>query len=212
MKMYYAFIVNPAAGTGFALTTMQKPTGPEEGEYSLTFADLSEVSLVKVFYLDKSTGEQYQGWKTIDGYKYYFNDGGHSGTAIGERLTGFKNVYGVSYYFADYRCKSLPTGARATGWKVIGGNKYYFKDSKYTGNAAYGQMLTGAKYIGGKAYYFNKSGVCTTMGSGAYFWTADVEEDSRGKARTMFSSDKDVGSISVDPSFYLAVRCVAGAE
>ena len=24
MKMYYAFIVNPAAGTGFALTTMQK--------------------------------------------------------------------------------------------------------------------------------------------------------------------------------------------
>ena len=60
--------------------------------------------------------------------------------------------------------------------------------------------------------YANKTGVCTTMGEGAYFWTADVEEDSRGKARTMFSSDKDVGSISVDPSFYLAVRCVAGAN
>ena len=60
--------------------------------------------------------------------------------------------------------------------------------------------------------YANKTGVCTTMGEGAYFWTADSEEDSRGKARTMFSSDKDVGSISVDPSFYLAVRCVAGAE
>ena len=60
--------------------------------------------------------------------------------------------------------------------------------------------------------YANKSGVCTTMGEGAYFWTADADTDGRGKARTMFSSDKDVGSITVDPSFYLAVRCVAGAE
>lgn len=60
--------------------------------------------------------------------------------------------------------------------------------------------------------YANKSGVCTTMGEGAYFWTADVDTDSRGKARTMFASDKDVGSITVDPSFYLAVRCVAGAN
>ena len=60
--------------------------------------------------------------------------------------------------------------------------------------------------------YANKSGVCTTMGDGAYFWTADVDTDSRGKARTMFASDKDVGSITVDPSFYLAVRCVAGAS
>ena len=60
--------------------------------------------------------------------------------------------------------------------------------------------------------YANKSGVCTTMGDGAYFWTADVDTDSRGKARTMSASDKDVGSITVDPSFYLAVRCVAGAN
>ena len=60
--------------------------------------------------------------------------------------------------------------------------------------------------------YANKTGVCTTMGDGAYFWTADVDADSRGKARTMFASDKDVGSITVDPGFYLAVRCVAGAE
>ena len=60
--------------------------------------------------------------------------------------------------------------------------------------------------------YANKSGVCTTMGEGAYFWTADADTDGRGKARTMFSSDKDVGSITVDPSFYLAVRCVAGAN
>ena len=60
--------------------------------------------------------------------------------------------------------------------------------------------------------YANKSGIFTTMGEGAYFWTADVDADSRGKARTMFASDKDVGSITVDPSFYLAVRCVAGAN
>ena len=60
--------------------------------------------------------------------------------------------------------------------------------------------------------YANKTGVCTTMGDGAYFWTADADADGRGKARTMFASDKDVGSITVDPSFYLAVRCVAGAE
>ena len=60
--------------------------------------------------------------------------------------------------------------------------------------------------------YANKSGIFTTMGEGAYFWTADVDTDSRGMARTMFASDKDVGSITVDPSFYLAVRCVAGAN
>ena len=33
-----------------------------------------------------------------------------------------------------------------------------------------------------------------------------------GYANKTGVSDKDVGSISVDPSFYLAVRCVAGAE
>ena len=56
--------------------------------------------------------------------------------------------------------------------------------------------------------YANKNGISTTIGEGAYFWTEKADGDSRGTARSMFSSDKDVSSISVDKNFYLAVRCI----
>lgn len=58
--------------------------------------------------------------------------------------------------------------------------------------------------------YANKSGISTTIGEGAYFWTEKADGDKRGTARSMFSTDKDVSSISVDSGFYLAVRCIVG--
>ena len=60
--------------------------------------------------------------------------------------------------------------------------------------------------------YANKNGISTTIGEGAYFWTEKADGDKRGTARSMFSTDKEVSSISVDKGFYLAVRCVKIAE
>ncbi len=60
--------------------------------------------------------------------------------------------------------------------------------------------------------YANKNGISTTIGEGAYFWTEKADDDKRGTARSMFSTDKDVSSISVDNGFYLAVRCIKVGE
>ena len=60
--------------------------------------------------------------------------------------------------------------------------------------------------------YANKNGISTTIGEGAYFWTEKVGADSRGTARSMFSTDRDVSTMSVDGGFYLAVRCVVNAD
>lgn len=60
--------------------------------------------------------------------------------------------------------------------------------------------------------YANKNGISTTIGEGAYFWTEKADGDKRGTARSMFSTDKEVSSISVDKGFYLAVRCIKMGE
>ncbi|MCF0217026.1 MAG: hypothetical protein HUK21_11210 [Fibrobacteraceae bacterium] len=56
--------------------------------------------------------------------------------------------------------------------------------------------------------YANKNGISTIIGEGAYFWTNKDDGDSRGTARSMFSTDAEISSISVDKNFYLSVRCV----
>jgi len=61
--------------------------------------------------------------------------------------------------------------------------------------------------------YANKYGISTTVGEGAYFWTEKPSDKGRGVARSMFSTDNDVSNISVDESFFLAVRCIVeGSE
>ena len=62
------------------------------------------------------------------------------------------------------------------------------------------------------AGYANKNHISTIMGEGAYFWTEKQDGDSRGTARSMFSTDKEVSSISVDKGFFLSVRCVVNNE
>ena len=56
--------------------------------------------------------------------------------------------------------------------------------------------------------YANRNGISTTLGEGAYFWTEKADGDKRGTARSMFSTDAEVSSISVDIGFYLSVRCI----
>lgn len=56
--------------------------------------------------------------------------------------------------------------------------------------------------------YANRNGISTTIGEGAYFWTEQADEEKRGTARSMFSTDAEVSSISVDIGFYLSVRCI----
>lgn len=56
--------------------------------------------------------------------------------------------------------------------------------------------------------YANRNGISTTIGEGAYFWTEKAEDEKRGMARSMFSTDAEVSSISVDIGFYLSVRCI----
>jgi len=56
--------------------------------------------------------------------------------------------------------------------------------------------------------YANRNGISTTIGEGAYFWTEKADGDKRGTARSMFSTDAEVSSISVDIGFYLSVRCI----
>jgi len=60
--------------------------------------------------------------------------------------------------------------------------------------------------------YANKTGVSTIIGEGAYFWTEAVSADSRGVARSMFSTDKDVSNMTVDGGYFLSVRCVVDGE
>lgn len=56
--------------------------------------------------------------------------------------------------------------------------------------------------------YANRNGISTTLGEGAYFWTEKADGDKRGTARSMFNTDAEISSISVDIGFYLSVRCI----
>ena len=60
--------------------------------------------------------------------------------------------------------------------------------------------------------YANKNNISVIVGEGAYFWTNQDGGDGRGVARSMFSTDKEVSSISVDKKFSLSVRCVVNNE
>lgn len=59
--------------------------------------------------------------------------------------------------------------------------------------------------------YANKNNISTVIGEGAYFWTEKSSDDGRGVARSMFSSDNDISTISVDKAFFLSVRCIKDA-
>ena len=98
------------------------------------------------------------GWQTLDGKKYFLEEGGR-------RAEGWKEIEKQRYYFVP------ETGQMKLGWSTIDGKKYYFeKDGHQTigwrslGGKKYyfvpktGQMKLGLSTIDGKKYYFDKEG------------------------------------------------------
>lgn len=56
--------------------------------------------------------------------------------------------------------------------------------------------------------YFNQNGISTTVGEGAYFWSTNEDDATRGFARSFFAGESEFSKISVDKKFGLSVRCV----
>lgn len=82
----------------------------------------------KVYYLSPDNGVMQTGWKTIQGYKYYFGTNG-------VRREGFQKVGSKKYYFAPYSFDKKHPGRMVTGISKIGGKYYYLNK--------YGVLKTG---------------------------------------------------------------------
>ena len=80
------------------------------------------------------------GWQTIDGKKYYFEDGGVM--AIGKYELDGKN-----YYFFE-------EGGMATGWNTENDGVRYYSSN--------GTMVTGFQKIDGEGYFFEEGGLMKT--------------------------------------------------
>ena len=113
----------------------------------------------KDLYYSNSDGIVQTGWKTIDGYKYYFSE-----TAPYKAANGYTEIDGELYYFykGNWRLRkgfhntgsnlyySNSDGIVQTGWQTIDGYKYYFSEtSPY-------KAANGYTEIDGELYYFYK--------------------------------------------------------
>lgn len=111
-------------------------------------------------------------------------------------------------YTQEVAKTACPEGTRLAtdeDWKALeelaGGSSVAAEKLRSNGSDDYAFTVM----FGGHA---NKSGFSNVLGEGAYFWTEKLDDDNRGVARSMFSADKDVATITVDPKFYLSVRCI----
>ena len=132
----------------------------------------------RLYFFDRTTGEQLTGWQENGDRKYYF-----------QPSTTPENRYAVSvatvidgglYYFnpdctlrtsewieiGSYKYYADKNGKRASGFTQIGKNWYYFDPAK-------GYMYTGTQKINGKSYTFSSAGVLlsgdpTDSGSAAF--------------------------------------------
>ena len=99
-----------------------------------------------LFYIENNclvTGE----WRKIDGYWYYFSDGGAA------RVNGFGWVDGDKYYFDE-------NGRMMTGW-IARYSSWYYAGSD-------GKLVTGLQTIGGKQYLFDSEG--QMLSGGIWEW------------------------------------------
>ena len=120
------------------------------------------------------------GFETIDGDVYYFNNSGYRVTSWqqisgkwyyfnsdGIMQTGWQDISNVRYYFNE-------NGVMQTGWKEIDGDWYYFssggamqKNWQQLGGKWYyfdgdGRMLTDWQDLSGARFYFDENGVMLT--------------------------------------------------
>ncbi len=152
--------------------------------------------------------------KDINGVKWFvqnLNYAMEEGSMCYDRDDENCNAYGRLYTQAAAKT-ACPEGSRLAtdeDWKML---------EVYAGGASDAAVKLRSNGSDDYAFtamfggYANKNGISTTIGEGAYFWTEKADGDKRGTARSMFSTDKEVSSISVDSGFYLAVRCIMQAE
>ena len=103
------------------------------------------------YYFDPKTGYMKVGWFTVNGYKYYGNTASKFENGRGILYSGLKTIGGHHYYFFGSTKDGHygKTMAKKT-WVTTGGQKFYAgKD---------GKLICGFKTIGGKGYYFYPSG------------------------------------------------------
>ncbi|MDO5132579.1 MAG: NlpC/P60 family protein [Eubacteriales bacterium] len=98
------------------------------------------------------------GWRTVNGKKYYFDGSGYAVTGfriIGKRGCIF-SAEGVLLrgwiHYMDHWYYGGSSGRLKTGWRKIHGKHYYLSPEKY-------YRLTGLQTIGKKQYYFDSNGV-----------------------------------------------------
>lgn len=94
--------------------------------------------------LDKASDT---GWKTSNGYIYYYVNG--------KKMTGWWKE-GASKFYLSPTGSDTQKGTLMTGFQKIDGHIYYFKKNGEVGNK--GRMLKGWQKIYGRYYYFKKSG------------------------------------------------------
>ena len=103
----------------------------------------------KVYYLSPDNGVMQTGWKTIQGYKYYFGTNG-------VRREGFQKVGSKKYYFAPYSFDKKHPGRMVTGISKIGGKYYYLNK--------YGVLKTGWIVDNGVRGWYDSNGAAGKTG------------------------------------------------
>ena len=161
------------------------------------------------FFADNRDGQTYK-VKEINGTRWFvqnLNYAMEEGSMCYDREDDNCKVYG-RLYTQEAAQTACPEGSHLStdeDWKMLeiyaGGANTAAERLRSNGsdNYAFTAMFGG---------YANKNNISVIIGEGAYFWTNQDGGDGRGVARSMFSTDKEVSTISVDKKFSLSVRCV----
>ena len=128
--------------------TVPSYTSTQYGRYGMRLTGFRKFNN-NVYYLDPGTGVMQTGWKTIDGYKYYFGTNG-------VRRSGFQTVNNRKYYFAPYSFDKNHPGRMVTGITKISGKYYYLNK--------YGVLKTGWVLDNGVRGWYDSNGAAGKTG------------------------------------------------
>ena len=106
------------------------------------------------YYWLQTNGRIHEGWKVINGKKYYFKP---------ERATGFTDTGKYTYYFYDQRCPGYRPSIEGTiyrGFLTIGSRRYYLIDKQLNSYKDYldGTLAKGWRTINDKRYHMDPHG------------------------------------------------------
>ena len=100
-----------------------------------------------VYRLDKDGKALKEGWNTVNGTSYYFNEDG-------SLANGLTMIDGKTYLLEVKSNNNIPTVTKKTGLQEVGEKSYYFNDE--------GEMVTGSVKIDGNDYLFGTDGIMQT--------------------------------------------------